>query len=127
MIKLNSKLMLDSQKDKLYERITKLIGYKLAFLITKAGGWKQREIHRHVGIPESRQSEYKDFKKYQRRISLRDLSLCLGGGIITVAELIEKCAQDEKEVEYLKTLLIYENVELQEVVKNLPVVMYPRY
>ena len=121
MMKLNMSpsKMLDSEKVKLYERITQLVGLKLEFLISEAGGWKQREIHEHIGIPESRQSEYKDFKKYNRRISLRDLALCLSGGITTVSELIKKCAINDRESEYLKTLLIYENVELQEIVRDL--------
>lgn len=119
LLKTKTNILLDSQKARLFERITRIVGEKLSFLITEAGGWKQKEIHQHIGIPESRQSEYKDFEKYGRRISLRDLSLCLSGGIINVAQLIDNCANNEKETEYLKTLLIYENVKLQEIVKNL--------
>jgi len=119
LLKTNTNILLDSQKVKLFERITLAVGEKLAYLITEAGGWKMKEIHQYIGIPESRQSEYKDFEKYGRRISLRDLSLCLGGGIITVANLINHCAENEKETEYLKTLLIHEDTKLQEVYKNL--------
>lgn len=110
--------MLDSEKVKLYERITQLVGEKFAYLITPTGGWKQREIHEQIGIPESRQSEYKDFGKYGRRISKRDLTLCLAGGIITVEELIKEVAEDDKEIEYLKTLEIYEDVPLQKIIQD---------
>jgi hypothetical protein len=114
-----SNQMLDSEKKKLYERITILIGAKISYLVSKKGGWKGREVHAHIGIPESRQTEYKDFNKYQRRISKRDLVLCLGGGIVSTDELVEKCAKTEKEEEYLTTLQIYENKELKEIIKNI--------
>lgn len=112
------KVLLDSEKTKLYERITRLIGEKLSYLISDEGGWKAREIYSHVGIPEARQSEYKDFDKYKRKISRRDLIMCLGGGIVTVEELIGKCATNEKEKEYLGTLELYENQELRDAIKE---------
>lgn len=118
-INMFKKGMLDSEKAKLFERITILIGEKLSYLGSKEGGWKLREIYSHVGIPEARQSEYKNFNKYKRRISKKDLILCIGGGIVTTAELIEKCAKTEKEKEYLSTLQIYENPELRSILKEI--------
>lgn len=109
--------ILDSEKAELYVRITKLVGEKLSYLISREGGWKAKEIYAHLGIPESRQSEYKDYDKYGRRISKKDLIFCLGGGIVTVDELINKCSENEKERDYLRTLRIYDNQDLRDVIK----------
>jgi hypothetical protein len=117
-INMIKKGMLDSEKAKLFKRITIVIGDKLSYLVSKDGGWKAREVYAHVGIPEARQSEYKNFNKYKRRISQKDLILCIGGGIVAIDELIKKCAENEKEEEYLTTLLIYENQELREILKE---------
>lgn len=115
MIKLNTNKLLSWEKKKLLERVTRYIGQK----ISTTNNLKDIEIYKYLGIPNTRISEWKDFDKYQLPISKRNLALCLGGGIVNVNELIENCAETEKEAEFLKTLSIYENKPLQDAVKDI--------
>jgi len=114
MIRLNVNKLLDFEKRNLLEKITRYIGQKLS----RTNNLKDIEIQKYLGIPNTRLSEWKDFDKYKIRITEKHLALCLGGGIVSVEELINNCTDNEKEAEYLKTLELWEDVPLQEMIKR---------
>ena len=112
--------LLDSEKAELLIRITKFVGERFEEMTGPAGIWKQREIHEAFGIPGPRQTMYSNYDKYNRRITLKDLALCVGGGIVSVKELIENCAEAEKEMDFIETTFgILENQPLREVIIKL--------
>ena len=112
---MDNELFLESEKKELLRKVTMYLGDRIRDLTTKRiGKWTHREIAKRYGIAQNRQSEWKDYEKYERCLSFQDLILVIGGGFVAVEELISNCAQNEKEEKYLGALRIYEDEELRE-------------
>ena len=112
MIKLETNDFLKFEKKKLFKKLTEYIGNK----IESTTDYDKIEIAQHIGISTSRFSEWKNYDHYKQIMSENNLIRCIVGGIVTVNELIEKCAETEKEREYLTALKIHENKGLQKAI-----------
>jgi len=108
MIKLKTNSFLKFEKKKLFKKLTIYIGNR----VETNPDYDKVEIAQHIGISTSRFSEWKNYGHYKQVMSENSLIRCIVGGIITVAELIENCAETDKEREYLSALKIHENKAL---------------
>lgn len=108
MIRLKTNNFLKFEKKNLFKKSTIYIGNK----VESTTDYDKVEIARHIGISTSRFSEWKNYDHYKQVMSENNLIRCIVGGIITVEELIKKCAETEKEREYLTALKVHENKTL---------------
>lgn len=88
--------MLAKQEKKLFQKITRAVG----IMLEKIGEtWTDREISEATKIQTNRLTEYKNYDKYQRAITVNNFSKLLGGGFFTVDEIIkltDNLTEDEK-------------------------------
>lgn len=113
----DAKKMRVAEKKKLMEKVTKFLGKKVKYMID-VEGWKAYEIYEATGVPQNRLTEVQNYKKYKREISELHFKLMIGGGMVTIKELIDKLELTDKEQLYLKTLTIHEKKKLgQQVVE----------
>jgi hypothetical protein len=76
--------------------------------------WTGTEISRETGIANSRISEYRDYKRYQRPVSLNHLIKFVGGGFFTMQDIIDKTdGLTVKEQDFLRDLGFYEDPALR--------------
>jgi len=79
--------------------------------------WTGREISQATGVANSRISEYRDYDKYQRPISLNHLIKFLRKGFFTMQDVIDVTdGLNVNEQEFLLDLGFYENTTLRRLV-----------
>ena len=105
------------EKKAMLEKLTGAVG---ALLVRARAEWTDREIAEAISVPASRLTEYKNFEKYQRPITLNIFTKLLGEGLFTVEDVIaEAKGLTEKERQYLRDMGFYENDAFRSlVIKN---------
>lgn len=79
--------------------------------------WTGREVSQATGVAHSRISEYRDYDKYQRPISLNHLIKFIRKGFFTMQDVIDVTeGLDVNEQEFLLDLGFYENTTLRRLV-----------
>ena len=89
--------LLNYEKKQLLKRVTRHIG-KLIDQADVLGV----EYEKYLGIPGSRISEWKNYDKYQTTISIKHLGIVIENGVVSIDDLIKVCAENDKEIKFLK-------------------------
>jgi hypothetical protein len=96
--------LLEDERKELFGRITEYIG-KVFAEMTKKGAkpkWSAKEIAAVYDIQNTHVTEFKNYKKYKREISQNELQRLIAGGLVTIKELTDSCARNEKERRHLQ-------------------------
>ena len=103
--------MLRSEKDKLFEKITKWVGERLEKLTGPEGKYKSREIAEISKVAGSRLTEIKRYPKYKKLIGEKDFLRLVSSEIMEVKDIMEDLEAggvlDQKEKEYLELMKLY--------------------
>ena len=101
-----------SDKKVLLFKATKFLAKKLEAL--NRDGWTDLELSKELYISNTRLSEIKNYKNYNKPVAEKHLILMIEKGIVTMNELKLNVASTEKEQAYFDTMTIYEDNEHRE-------------
>ncbi len=109
--------MLSKDEKILMSKVTEAVGKLLDKMSEK---WTAREISEVTKIPPTRLTEYKDFEKYQRNITVTYLINLISEGFFTLEDIIKTAnGLTDEDKKYLREMNFYENVSFRKlVVKN---------
>lgn len=105
------------KEKELLAKITPAVG----LLLAKANAeWTDREISELSRVPTNRLTEYKNFKKYGRAITIGHIVGLIGGGFFHLEDIIKSAkGLTEEEERHLLGMNFYEDAELRKrIVKN---------
>lgn len=104
--------MRKSKEKKLFGKLTEYAGKKITWM-NQVEEWTMAEISEKCGIGGTRLSEIKSYAKYQRPINETFLAALIGGGILSITEIKEKCDLDNEEEAFVNKMSFYENSVLR--------------
>lgn len=105
--------MRKQEKKNLLEKITVHIGNVIKYK-NSVEGWTDKELAETYGVPQNRLTEFKNFKKYNRPISELFLAAFIGGGIVTVEDIIKEVDMNKKEKDYVSTFKFYADKDIKD-------------
>ncbi|MBM9615262.1 hypothetical protein JWJ90_13330 [Desulfobulbus rhabdoformis] len=106
--------LLAKEQKKMLEKVSVAVQELLRKLDDR---WTGTEISQRTGIAHSRISEYRDYEKYQRPVSLSHLIKFIGNGLFTMTDVIDATeGLSVKEQEFLQDLGFYEDLALRRLV-----------
>jgi hypothetical protein len=107
------KKMRKSEEKVAFGKLTKYIG-KVFTYMNQVEDWTVTEIAEKIQQPLNRVSEVKNYSKHQRPINEQFLASCIGGGIITMEEILAKAGLNEDEKGYVGNIVsFYKNKDLR--------------
>ena len=109
--------MLVKEEKILMDKVTVAVGN---LLDRHSDKWTAREISEVSKVSQTRLTEYRNFEKYQRRITVNHLVKLIGEGFLMVEEIIAVAVDlSDAEKKHLREMNFYENTSLRKlVVKN---------
>ena len=92
-------VLLESERKALFGRVTVYIGDLFKRMTSKNANpkWNGSEIARHYGLERSNVTMFQNYEKYGREISPSEIENLLLGELITVKDLKDNCAENDKE------------------------------
>ncbi len=100
-----------AERKDLFIKLTKYAAKQID-KFAKEKGWLLGEISQETGISQTRLTELRNYKKYNKVINNVTLARLLGGKILTVKHLIQNAKLTEKEIQYVEQFVIFERPEL---------------
>jgi len=100
--------MLAKEEKQLLELVTPVVERLLRKMDDR---WTAREISQATGVPTSRLTEYRDYARYQRRISFKNLIRIIGSGIFTMEDIVKEAGESltQKQKTHLIDMSFYED------------------
>jgi len=102
--------MRKAQKKALMKKLAKVAHKKIEYL-HEFDNWSYAEVARKCDIIPARITEI--VRGYDVDVAEITIIKLIGGGIITVSELIKSGGLTEEEIEYTGTMLIYEDTDVK--------------